>query len=65
MVCYGAMAFFFSPVFCLSRTPELGGVFCNIGVYEPQQSASVAFMDFGNAHKSVLNHSFHQHLFIV
>ena len=36
-----------------SLTPELGAAFSNIGVYEPQQSASVAFMDFGSAHKLV------------
>ncbi|CAI8040529.1 PRKCA-binding protein [Geodia barretti] len=32
---------------------ELGAAFSNIGVYEPQQSASVAFVDFGNAHKLI------------
>ena len=32
---------------------ELGGAFSNIGVYEPQQTASIAFVNFGDAHKSV------------
>ena len=27
-----------------------GQVFCNIGVYETQKSASMAFTNFGNAH---------------
>ena len=32
---------------------DFGQVFCNVGVYEMQQSASVAFTNFGLAHKQV------------
>jgi len=50
-----------SPVtsqFALS--PDFGQVFCNIGVYEVQRSASIAFTNFGMAHKYVklLPHSY-------
>ena len=46
---------------CLSLPPflppsylsDFGQVFCNVGVYEMQQSASVAFTNFGLAHKCV------------
>ena len=35
----------------LACSSEFGQVFCNVGVYEVQQSASVAFTNFGLAHK--------------
>lgn len=34
-------------------SPDFGQVFCNIGVYEVQRSASIAFTNFGMAHKYV------------
>ena len=54
-VCVLALAGMCVPVslytFSLSLSLDLGTAFVNIGMYEPQQSASVAFTDFGNAHK--------------
>ena len=35
----------------LSFPLELGTIFSSIGVYEKQQSASIAFTNFGIAHK--------------
>ena len=38
----------------------MGDVFCSIGVYDKQKSASVAFTNFGAAHKYniiILSHS--------
>ena len=32
-------------------TLEMGDIFCSIGVYERQKSASIAFTNFGTAHK--------------
>ena len=56
-VCVLALAGMCVPVslytFSLSLSLDLGTAFVNIGMYEPQQSASVAFTDFGNAHKWV------------
>ena len=40
-------------VILVSWSVDFGNVFSNVGVYEIQQSASVAFSNFGLAHRAM------------